>query len=186
MFSQLFHKFIDEGKRPSTTQEITALLDEARSTILNITQRIESGDLKVACPIDATAREYQKIRANVFGDRAQAVAAAPASTALAQKAREQFTPIRNGSGKAAQAAAKPVAAKPASTAKAPQAAASNRYAGADERLVAQAATHRSSPEADRVEARKELEARGFSVTPCGIISHSIRGGRAVRLAQKAK
>jgi hypothetical protein len=87
MFSQLFHKFIDEGKRPSNTQETTALLDESRSVILDITRRIESGEIKAEGPIEATARKYDTIRANVFGDRQQAVAnaraKAPASSAPA-------------------------------------------------------------------------------------------------------
>lgn len=60
----------------------------------------------------------------------------------------------------------------------------NRYSGEDEGFVIQAATHRMSPAADQAEARRELEGRGISVTPCGIISRSQRGGRAVKLAAK--
>jgi hypothetical protein len=41
-------------------------------------------------------------------------------------------------------------------------------------LLSQAAVHRSSPEADRAIATAELEKRGFSVSPSGIISKSFR------------
>jgi len=47
-FSKLFHLFIDQGKRPSSSQETTALLDEARSTILDISRRAATGEIKLA------------------------------------------------------------------------------------------------------------------------------------------
>ena len=60
-----------------------------------------------------------------------------------------------------------------------------RFAGASDALVKQAATHRSSPAADRIEARAELEKRGFTVTAEGILSRSIRGGRAFKQSLKS-
>ena len=50
----------------------------------------------------------------------------------------------------------------------------NRFKTCSEAVVKQAATHRSSPPADRAEAQAELEARGFTVTASGIISKSFR------------
>ena len=61
----------------------------------------------------------------------------------------------------------------------------SRFAGASDALVKQAATHRSSPAADRIEARAELEKRGFTVTAEGILSRSIRGGRAFKQSLKS-
>ena len=61
----------------------------------------------------------------------------------------------------------------------------SRFAGAADALVKQAAVHRSSPAADKLEARAELEKRGFSITPEGIVSRSIRGGRAFKQSLKS-
>ena len=41
-------------------------------------------------------------------------------------------------------------------------------------MLFQAATHRSSPESDKAIAKAELEKRGFSISPEGILSQSFR------------
>jgi hypothetical protein len=65
----------------------------------------------------------------------------------------------------------PSAAKPTP---APAPSAPSRFAEASDSFLHQAATHRSSPEADKLEARRELETRGFTVSPEGILSRSTR------------
>jgi hypothetical protein len=52
--------------------------------------------------------------------------------------------------------------------------ATNRFAGADDALVMQAAVHRSSPDADKSEAKAELAKRGYTVSADNIVSKSHR------------
>jgi hypothetical protein len=163
-FSKLFARWIDGNAKPASTQEQSALLDESRSAWLDIIARIESGKIRMATGTENAAAQYAKIRPNIVAPNRQVQASA------GSKAPTSTAP---------HAVAKPVAAT-----KAPQATPTNRYAGADEALVMQAATHRSSPEADKIAARHELEKRGFAVSPEGVISHSTRGGRAARLAKQ--
>jgi hypothetical protein len=47
-FSQIFSNFINTGKFSGSTQEARALLDESRSVILDVTRRVESGEIAVA------------------------------------------------------------------------------------------------------------------------------------------
>lgn len=79
---------------------------------------------------------------------------------------------------------KPVAViKPTATA-ATAAAPANKLTGASYALLSQAATHRSSPPAEKAAARAELvAAHGVSITDSGIVSHSQRGGRALKLSK---
>jgi hypothetical protein len=147
-FSPAFQSWINEGTRPASAQSLSSLLDESRSALKSIIDRIESGQIKMASPIENAVRQYAEIKPNIT----------PAKR-----------PIYNRTPQAS-------APKPA-----PQV--SNRFAGAHEGLVVQAATHRFSPEADKLEARQELQSRGFTVTPEGIVSRSTRGGRAVRLSK---
>lgn len=66
------------------------------------------------------------------------------------------------------------------------AAPANTFQGASYAILSQAAIHRSSPPAEKAAARAELAAlHGVTITPCGIISHSQRGGRAAKQSQKS-
>jgi hypothetical protein len=65
----------------------------------------------------------------------------------------------------------PAAAKPTPSAPAP---APSRFAEASDSFLHQAASHRSSPAADRAEAINELNRRGFTLSPEGILSRSTR------------
>ena len=103
-------------------------------------------------------------------DRAAAVHRAAQSKPAAKPDRiyELCAQISAQAAEARKPLHKP-AAKPA-TAPAP----ANRFKTCSDSIVQQAATHRSSPPADRAEAKAELEARGFTVTASGIISKSFR------------
>lgn len=85
---------------------------------------------------------------------------------------------------------KPIATLPKPRKKAPPTKAtqsSNKLTGASYALLTQAATHRSSPPAEKAAARAELAAaHGVTITESGIVSHSQRGGRAVTQSQKSK
>jgi len=46
-FSNQFQQFVNTGIRPESTQASSALLSEARSIILDIVNRVESGEIKM-------------------------------------------------------------------------------------------------------------------------------------------
>jgi hypothetical protein len=78
-FSNQFHQFIDTGTRPATAQAQSALLDEARSVILNITNRVESGEITLADPARAHAEKTLARGKNVISAQSRLSAkAAPA------------------------------------------------------------------------------------------------------------
>lgn len=128
----------------------------------------------------AVAQTLEALRA-----KRAATASAAATGDLKARARQAAAELERAAAalkqrKAAAPAPKPAPAKPATIAKP-----ASRFAGAADALVKQAAVHRSSPAADRIEARAELEKRGFSITPEGIVSRSIRGGRAFKKSLKS-
>jgi len=89
------------------------------------------------------------------------VAAAKAKITALSSAKTLNTKLRSG-----------LASAKSRLAKAPTA--PNRFAGADDALVMQAAVHRSSPDADKSEAKAELAKRGYTVSADNIVSKSHR------------
>lgn len=80
-FSNQFADFVNSGRRPTSDREASALLDEARSVISNIVDRIESGQLKLAGP--------------------QAIASKPTASAPVKHAPKASAPIPAPTPKAA-------------------------------------------------------------------------------------
>ncbi len=64
-FTKLFASWIDHGHKPASAKEQSALLDESRSALKSIIDRVESGEIKVADQIDIVAAQYEKIRPHV-------------------------------------------------------------------------------------------------------------------------
>jgi hypothetical protein len=108
----------------------------------------------------ATLQAFDARQAETVALR-QKVVAAKARIAALQKAKDLNRKLR-----ASLSTAKAKLGK--------QPAATNRFAGADDALVMQAAVHRSSPDADKSEAKAELAKRGYTVSADNIVSKSTR------------
>ena len=149
-------------------------------------------------PAKPKAVELAKLEAVLADCRARKAKAAPGTpmpliACLADKAAD----LRKGSTRQASAEldrlraenaslrAKIAPAKPAApatltaTARREAAKAASTLSGAtadkfSDSMLFQAATHRSSPESDKAIAKAELEKRGFSISPEGILSQSFR------------
>jgi hypothetical protein len=116
----------------------------------------------VQATLDAFAakrRENEAMRAKLVAAR-QRIAALERAKAAQATLKAELSQAR---GKLIVAQAK------AGKRKAP----AGRFAGASDNLVMQAAVHRSSSDADKLEARAELEKRGFIQLPKGAFSKSI-------------
>jgi hypothetical protein len=93
-WTSLFSRWIDNNAKPSNSQESAALLDEARSTILDITRRVESGEIAMVSPTAAAAQQYGAVKQTVFGNREQAVANARAKSAPAPASKPAPQPAK--------------------------------------------------------------------------------------------
>jgi hypothetical protein len=83
-FTSLFSRWIDSNAKPANTQETTALLDEARSTILDITRRVESGEIAMVSPSALTPLKSSPT-GTIYNRRAIENANKPPATAAASK-----------------------------------------------------------------------------------------------------
>jgi hypothetical protein len=78
-FSNQFQQFINSGIRPDSVQASSALLSEARSIILDIVNRVESGEIRMESHGERTLAAGKKaIAAHQQLNAKQAAAAKPA------------------------------------------------------------------------------------------------------------
>ena len=164
--SHLLKNFLQSGNKPRSQRETSALLDESRSILVSQLpttghhiQNFSDGEIDgiLAGGKGAMARAH-----SIHREKYATAAPAPRSAAKQDRISELANFITQPR--------KPIAKHLAKAAPAP----ANRFKTCSDSIVQQAATHRSSPPADRAEAKAELEARGFTVTASGIISKSFR------------
>jgi len=168
--SKLLRRFIDTGTKPSSQREASALLDESRSLL--VSKLPTTGEIMM----NFTKAELDSVdmSGNVIGqmykihNEKQKATAAP-KTSTAAPAPLGAMPARKDDRVKELAAfvmanRKPLAKAPVSKS---SPAPSNKFTAATDSIVQQAALHRSSPAADRAEARAELEARGLRFSADG-------------------
>jgi len=164
--STLLRRFLDSGKKPILQRETSALLDESRSLL--VSKLPTTGEIMM----NFTKAELDSVdmSGNVIGqmykihNEKQKATAAPRTPTAAQAQRPAQRPAAKQDRIAELCAfitqprkPLPVPVAKAATPTAPV----NRFKTSTEAVVMQAAMHRSSPPAERAEARAELEARGL-------------------------
>jgi hypothetical protein len=100
-FSNLFSQFIDAGTKPASTQESSALLDEARSVILDLARRVDAGPTASAGP--QLSRQAAKAAQSDLEKAAAAMKAARPAASSKPQAKDRF----------GRTAAEPMPPKPA-------------------------------------------------------------------------
>jgi hypothetical protein len=160
--SQLLRKFLSTGTKPASVRDQSALLDESRSILIsklpttgeimmNFTEaELDSVDMKSGNVLQQMHKIYDgKQKANAANHpRSSASPARPAASVKPSPARPAA---------AAPAPPRPAASKPHP---APRLKESTD-------ILMRAATMRGISETDRMAARAELEARGFTELPKG-------------------
>jgi len=165
--SKLLRRFIDTGTKPSSQREASALLDESRSIIASqlqsTSQHIQNftdGDID---QILAGGKTGAMARAQAihqkYANAAPTPRPAPAPRPAAQL--DRIAELCAFITQPRKPFSVPVAK--AATPTAPV----NRFKTSTEAVVMQAALHRSSPAAERAEARAELESRGLKFSADG-------------------
>jgi hypothetical protein len=205
--SKLLSRFLRTGEKPTSQRDTSAILDESRSilasqlpttgeTIMNFTKtELDSINPKGGNVLDQMHKVY--LEKQSFKPSSTPSTMKTFTSPRKTSAPPTAKPVARTAPTAAKPAPAPVASKPAvihrvntsataPTAPKPAAAPANPLADASDRFVIQSAIHRSAPEADRIAARAELDRRGINITPEGIRTQSMRGGRAVRLANLKK
>jgi hypothetical protein len=91
-FTQLFANFVNSGKRPTSDRETSALLDEARSVISSITERIASGEIKMAGPVSKMLVPTNSTNP-IFGRKPSAPTPAPAASKPIAAAKPAAAPV---------------------------------------------------------------------------------------------
>lgn len=161
-----------------STRERTALLHAYQSNLQTAIHILESNPILAA--------EARKVF-GLSGENTD-IAKAIFLKAIKQDALHEIAAHNNARRRAAAVSPKPKPApaaptpRPVAIAPKPTVPPVNPLADATDRYIIQAAIHRSSPEPDRIAARAELERRGINITPEGIRTESMRGGRAARIA----
>ena len=119
----------------------------------------------IACLADKTAVR-EAITARLEASKASVAASAAKLKAQAAVAAVATAP------KPAAPASRPPAKASGDTSRSARREAARTASTFSDALLSQAAVHRSSPESDRAIATAELEKRGFTVSPSGVISKS--------------
>jgi len=171
--SKLLKKFLHTGSRPADQRSQSALLDESRSiiasqlqTTLEHMQNFTDLDIDniLAGGKGSTLERMNAIHREKYADAAPrtptaAPAQRPATARPAKKddrVKELAAFVMNNRKPLAKAHVSKSSPAPV-----------NRFKTSTEAVVMQAAMHRSSPAADRAEARAELEARGLKFSANG-------------------
>jgi len=171
--SKLLRRFIDTGTKPSSQREASALLDESRSLL--VSKLPTTGEIMM----NFTKAELDSVdmSGNVIGqmykihNEKQKATAAPKTSTAAPAPRPAAARPAKKQDRIAELCAfitqprKPLSV-PVAKAATPTAPV-NRFKTSTEAVVMQAAMHRSSPAADRAEARAELESRGLRFSADG-------------------
>ena len=121
----------------------------------------------IACLATATATAELKAKPGTHRQASAELDRLKAENATL-KARLASAPAKPAAPATLTATARREAAKAASTL---SGATADKFSDS---MLFQAATHRSSPESDKAIAKAELEKRGFSISPEGILSQSFR------------
>ncbi len=178
--SNILTSFLKTGKKPVSSHETASILDEARSALLS-------------SPAVADQFMPEMPAAEFINKAEKALARRPAviHSTTDQYRRQQGRPplesgmqVAPGTNKIFNPAPKPAATKPQASTPRLAPTPPNKFHGAPVGLVAQAATHRSSPEADRAQALAELAARGVVLNANGTVQYAVRGGREMKLTNK--